>query len=364
MIGIIDQENLVCRICKNKNLFHLDVGSLMFSPVSHAPDFHEYENFVCLSCGVVSMQPEPSDADLVDHYNNVYRESDLAFKVRGKTIDTLINFRSSGRSFQRARNFCNILDSLEITEPNTSITPLDTIIDFGAYQGMFLFAVSRIWGCKCVATDYSEDGIRFAKESLGFSGSWVTKDIYTDKYTEKVRFVTMIHILEHLRDPVRFLEHLRKNILKETGVLYIEVPNLYGIPLCDPTHFFTFSSASLEYLLSVSGFKILYLATSGEPADETFFARSNEENLMCLAVPIKNVVKTSVQEIDGNLFQRQLTKSYKKHSMNGLMRYILEVKQHMLRCLVYIVFICFIEIFSTKLSLKLANLIGLRRGKL
>ena len=85
---------------------------------------------------------------------------------------------------------------------------------------------------------------------------------------------------------------------------------------------------------------------------------------MCSVIDVKNVVKTSVQEIDGNLFQRQLTKSYKKHSMNGLMRYILEVKQHMLRCLVYIVFICFIEIFSTKLSLKLANLIGLRRGKL
>jgi hypothetical protein len=72
------------------------------------------------------------------------------------------------------------------------------------------------------------------------------------------------------------LEHLRKNILKKTGVLYIEVPNLHGIPLCDPTHFFTFSRVSLEYLLNASGFEVLYLTTSGDPADETFFARSDE----------------------------------------------------------------------------------------
>ena len=360
---ISSKDNLICRICDKNGLFKLDVGSLFFSPVSYAPNFHEYNNFVCLSCGVVSGQPEPRETELIDHYNNVYRESELAFKVDDKTIDTIINFRSSGRSFQRAKTFYNVLQSVKKTHPAAQILPTDTIIDFGAYQGMFLSAVARIWACNCVATDYSKSGISFATNTLGFKDSWVTKDIYTDSYREKVRFVTMIHVLEHLREPVRFLSHLRKNILKDTGFLYIEVPNLYGIPLCDPTHFFTFSRSSLENLLSVSGFKLLYLSTGGDPVDETFFARSNEENLICLAVPDKTIVRFESQKLDGYLVQKQITKSYRRHSVKGLLRYILEIKRHILRCFVYLIFIIFIEPFSTKLSLKLAGYIGLRRRK-
>ena len=360
---ISEQNNLICRICGEKSLFKLDVGSLLFSPVSYAPDFHEYENFVCLSCGVVSGQPEPGETELIDHYNNVYRESELAFKADDKTIDTLINFRSSGRSFQRAKTFYSVLHSVKTSHPGAQILPTDTIIDFGAYQGMFLSAVARIWGCNCVATDYSKSGISFAKHTLGFKDSWVTKDIYTDRYKEKVRFVTMIHVLEHLREPVRFLLHARRNILTETGFLYIEVPNLYGIPLCDPTHFFTYSHSSLENLLKVSGFKVIYLTTGGDPVDETFFARSDEENLICLAVPDNTNFPFTAKKINGDLFQKQLTKSYRKHSTKAVLRYILEIKRHIFRCLVYLIFIIFIEPFSTKLSLKLAKQIGLRRDK-
>jgi len=361
MESIIDNNTLFCRICNSKNLYALDVGSLFFSPVSYAPKFHNYENFVCGSCGVVSSQPEPNEIDLITYYNNAYRQSDLAFKIENKTIDTLINFRSSGRSFQRAKNFYNMLKNTKNLNHHIEITKKDTIIDFGAYQGMFLSAVSQIWGCKCVATDYSLSGIDFAKTTLGFTDSWVTRDIYKDKFKEKVRIASMVHVLEHLREPRRFLEHLRTNILKKNGILYIEVPNLYGIPLCDPTHFFTYSYSSLEYLLNISGFKVLNISTGIEPTDETFFARSKEENLMCIAISDKVLQSHNIKNFNFILFRKMLTKSYLKHSKNALIRYIVETKKHVFRCLIYFLFIFVIEIFSTKLSLKLAKYIGIRK---
>ncbi|MBL6933136.1 MAG: class I SAM-dependent methyltransferase [Rhodospirillales bacterium] len=261
--------------------------SFLFPGSSHSPEFHVFENYICPGCGVVSSQPELTDEALAEHYNSTYRHSRDAIKVNGKDIDSPIDMTVGGRSMARVRNFHDVITANAGKLAGVVPEKDDLVIDFGAYQGMFLHGVKLLWDCRCLAYDYSQNGINFAKDFLGFELSKIADDIYTDTFDEKAKFATMIHSLEHLREPVQFLGHMRNDILADDGYLYIEVPNLYGITLCDPLHFFTYSSESLIRLLNLSGFEVLEMRTSGFPVTVEFTAHNDEQNMICLARPAK-----------------------------------------------------------------------------
>ncbi|NOT63036.1 MAG: class I SAM-dependent methyltransferase [Acidobacteria bacterium] len=77
--------------------------------------------------------------------------------------------------------------------------------------------------------------------------------------------VTMWHVLEHLSDPLSAL-HKAKKILKDDGLLVIEVPNsdcltfhlfkTHWTPLGIPWHFQHFTPKTLSSILSTAGFTV------------------------------------------------------------------------------------------------------------
>lgn len=350
---------MICRICGDDGLEPLAVEAFLLPGNSYAPDFHEYENYICPGCGVVSGQPEPSDEKLSEHYNLAYRVSRDALMIGEKLIDTPIDFTVGGRSMARVRNFHDMVNAS--TGKQADVTPRsdDLVIDIGAYQGMFLHGVSELWGCRCLATDYSREGIRFARDFLGFDASKVTEDIYTDTFGEKARFVTMIHSLEHLREPVRFLNHLKDNVLAGDGYLYIEVPNLYGIALCEPAHFFTYTKESLTYLLEQCGFEILDMRTSGYPVIREFTAHNDEQNLTCLARP-GNHSKSESVKIDVDGVRRRLRRAHGRHSLDAIVRQLRRALIETARFLYYLVFAGLLDRLSSGLALWLAGKLGRR----
>jgi SAM-dependent methyltransferase len=76
--------------------------------------------------------------------------------------------------------------------------------------------------------------------------------------------VAAFHVLEHLTDPVRFLAFARR-ALKEEGILYLAVPNLYTLHpdlielffLCRNWHVQTFTPESLAGLVGRGGFEVV-----------------------------------------------------------------------------------------------------------
>ncbi len=75
--------------------------------------------------------------------------------------------------------------------------------------------------------------------------------------------ITMWHVLEHTRDPLRTLRHAR-SLLRPDGILVIEVPNLnfivrksYRCPFSSVLHLFHFSPATLAAVFHQSGFQPL-----------------------------------------------------------------------------------------------------------
>ena len=350
-----------CRICNGGRLIPLRIDSFLFPSTSYAPNFHEYKNYICSDCGVVSSQPEPDEDQLIAHYNSIYRQSRDAYEIGVKVLDSPIDLQVSARSLKRVKNFHTAVSRNVQHTPSFKPGSNDTVVDFGAYQGMFLYGLSQLWDCRCIATDYNKNGIEFARSNFGFYESRVTDDIYSDTFDERVSISTMVHSLEHLREPVRFLTHLRQNILNADGFLYIEVPNLYGIPLCEPTHFFTYSGKSLTFLIEHSGFEVLDLFTSGIPETPEFAGHNDVQNLICLARPKAQPDTASAPGVNVELIRRQLQRSYARHSAASVTRQLKTAIHEMLKFFYYFWFAIVLERLSPSLMARLARLIGVRR---
>jgi len=353
-----------CRICEGHVLVPLQVDSFLFPTISYAPEFHEYENYICSDCGVVSGQPEPAEDRLIEHYNTAYRQSRDAHEIDGTLIDAPIDMSITGRALGRVRNFHSAITRNKHKHPELTPSADEVIVDFGAYSGMFLHGISQLWDCRCIATDYNEKGVEFARAVFGFEDSFVTSDIYSDTFDEKVKFATMIHSLEHLREPLRFLAHLRENILKPDGYLYVEVPNLYGIALCDPTHFFTYSVDSMTYLMERGGFEVVDIFTSGFPQTPEFTGQNDIQNLICLARPLSSPAPAKRPAVDVDQIHRQLQASYFRHSVANLKRQFRLAARETAKFFYYLLFSVVLEKISPKLMARLARFLGLRgQGK-
>ena len=224
----IENSAQLCEICGSNAYIPIDFTSFLFRTSSSLPEVNEYCNHICAGCGVITPYPPPDIQKLVAHYQGEYRASRYAVKAGDRSIEPPISIPWSGVSFQRFQSFLNAVNDVADTWPDAVPTTKDTIIDYGAYQGLFLYAAGKVWGSQGIAYDFSRTGIEFARDALGLKQSQVAQDIYVDTFQERARFVTLVHSFEHLDKPLKFMAHLRDNILTEDGWVYLEVPNAFG----------------------------------------------------------------------------------------------------------------------------------------
>lgn len=287
---------LSCPLCGGVQCDAFNPQSLLFPSVSANKLLPRHRNYLCSRCGVVFMYPVPPLEQLIAYYNDAYRKGEFSIEVNGRYIDPPIQFPESATSFSRFRNFVVCVGRVKSTLADVVPVDDDVMIDIGGYQGMFLCAAKQAYGVGGIVVDFNEQGVQFARTALGFRDSAVIGDVYRYVPPARARFVSMVHSLEHVDDPVRLLRHVKADVLKEGGYLYIEVPNLFGSPLNDPVHFFTYSADSLSYLLNLSGFEVVYLEAAGNPHAPLTIA-NDELVLVCLARPATSV--TAPRPLDG-----------------------------------------------------------------
>ncbi|NQV82518.1 MAG: methyltransferase domain-containing protein [Rhodospirillales bacterium] len=353
----MNTENPVCGICGAQKAFRLNIETFFFPDQSHTPDFHTFDNYLCRGCGIVFAHPQPDEAALARYYDSAYRQSPHADTIGGQKIDIPIYPEKMGPSFARFRNLHDAIRALAASHADCLPGSEDTIVDLGAYQGLMAYAATKVWGCQGIAIDYNRDGIAFARDFLGLKLSRSTDDLFAETFTHKPRFVTMFHSLEHLREPERFLVHLRQNILAEYGYLYVEVPNLYGTPLADPTHFYTYSKQSLTYVLEKSGYRILHLSLSGHPQVANFLGRNEEQNIICIARPDPALAAPIAPEIDAEQVQRDIRRHYLVHGGRGVARQLRLVISEAVRLVYYFVFAVVLDRVAPGMSRRLLKII-------
>jgi 2-polyprenyl-3-methyl-5-hydroxy-6-metoxy-1,4-benzoquinol methylase len=317
---------ILCRICDSKKNQIINPVSYFFPTTSSSPDFHQYHNYYCGQCGIIYMHPLPSKEKLVNHYQGSYRKSDFAISTNTnsgtkKLIDLPIKIPLSGYSFLRFENFIDLLEDAPKTKAPTEN---DLFIDYGGYQGFFLYAVKKTYGCKVFNYDFSQDGIRFAKGAFDIEGM-VASDIESDIFPKKAQYVSLVHVFEHLISPNSFLCHLKKNVLHDDGILYIEVPNAFGYPMSDPTHFFTYTEASIRNILMLNGFEVIKLKIHGNP-QYGLEIDSDRMNISLLARQSfnSNFKVELIQPLSHDAITSQLKSSYLRIHLSYSLRIMLD----------------------------------------
>jgi len=155
------------------------------------------------------------------------------------------------------------------------------LLDVGAGKGEFL-AAAKMRGWEVFGVEPSRNFVNYAKEKYGIDikNSFLKESDFPELFFDAV---TLNMTLEHVDNPHNLLRIINK-ILKKTGILYIEVPNMdsgllkiinlyYRIkgkcwsaslsPLHPPYHCYGYQKMSLIKLCSLNGFKIKKIAIWG-----------------------------------------------------------------------------------------------------
>jgi SAM-dependent methyltransferase len=136
-------------------------------------------------------------------------------------------------------------------------------LDIGSSAGALLLEFRRAYGCESFGVEPGEAYRSFSKK-LGLQ---VVADLADLDRNQRKSFdlITMAHVLEHVPDPVGYLDELRELWLAPNGHLLIEVPNLFGHPAFELAHLTAFSKSTLSQILHEAGYQVVAQKVHGAP---------------------------------------------------------------------------------------------------
>jgi 2-polyprenyl-3-methyl-5-hydroxy-6-metoxy-1,4-benzoquinol methylase len=211
----------------------------------------EFHYFNCSECGTVFCDPLPKGLELAayykDHFNYSWFEEHLPFKKI--------------QAAHRWQRIASLFHKYNIRQGR--------LLDVGCGHGLFLSHAQRArWST--VGIDYQSLATRHAREKLGLEV--VEGDLRTVILEDRLKasqfdFVTAWHCLEHVPDPLNYLEEITM-VLGPSGKVLIAVPNAEALGMklmredwiwCQPpyVHVTHFTEKSLALLARRSGLNIL-----------------------------------------------------------------------------------------------------------
>ena len=212
------------------------------------------EVFQCPSCRLAFAHPVPSREEFSEIYSESYFQSDSRYT----------GFTDYSKS--RSRQFC---EGRIFTKKMKKIRQSGKMLDAGCATGFFLEGVRSAGGWETYGVELSGWAAGEANKKPGLR---VTAGALEDaEFPENSFDVVVIRdLLEHVADPVTFLEKCNK-VLKSGGRIFIKVPNgrcnlqpyidahrKYGEPVnITQAHLFYFEPENLRILFKRCGFRII-----------------------------------------------------------------------------------------------------------
>jgi hypothetical protein len=223
-------------------------GSLNHTPFERLDDVGIQLDYVfCLGCGVVFQRERPDADDLSSYYRETYRAI-----VQGSEAPTEKDLRVQAG---RARALMPLVTSC--------MQEIRVHLDVGSSAGSLLREVQKLYNCKSIGIEPG-DAYRSYSRQLG-TRTVSDLDQLPSELRGRIDFVSMVHVLEHLAEPVRYLETIRRDWMAEEGALLLEVPNLYGHSCFEAAHLTAYSPAALKETLRRAGYEVLSLNRHGAP---------------------------------------------------------------------------------------------------
>jgi 2-polyprenyl-3-methyl-5-hydroxy-6-metoxy-1,4-benzoquinol methylase len=204
----------------------------------------------CSRCGFYHQTRDYSLERLQRIYQGGYRNPEF----RSETIEESFK-RISSMPYARSENK-NRYDWYSQT------CNINNILDIGSGIGVWP-ALLKSYGANVVCVEENKYSTKFITESLGLPCYKKLADIHS-----RFETITLIHVLEHIQDPILFLTSLHRLMysygnLDITSELFIEVPDDQEFNYLEKDHdefnschVYFYSMASLYKILEKSGFLV------------------------------------------------------------------------------------------------------------
>lgn len=137
----------------------------------------------------------------------------------------------------------------------------DSILDIGCGNGSFLDSVSSIYN-NVFGSEFNKYALKIAKSKIK---KLVVLSEDLDEVEEKFDVITMWHVLEHISNPIKFLDQVI-NLMHNDSVLIIEVPNSDSVNfkifnenynwISLPEHLFYYNEKSLRKIFEIKNLEI------------------------------------------------------------------------------------------------------------
>jgi hypothetical protein len=222
-------------------------GHSDFETVSESDKFkHEIENVVCKTCSFTFMNPAPTEAALEDFYKNRYWEFFFSPKPSEKML-------AITKNVERANYHCEYIKS------KIDWDSVFSFIDVGGGDGSLIKSFKRNSdeNKEFILVEPSDDYRLFAVENNSCTSDHDSLSQVVKSSAR--RLISMVHSLEHISNPMRFLSNLSV-LLNEGDYLFIDVPDVFGywhVSEVHIAHMSHFNTQTLSYAASINGFEVI-----------------------------------------------------------------------------------------------------------
>lgn len=285
-----------CPLCNHSHLAVLEEKH-NFESFTTMGDIFSFEigATACRQCGFMFLNPRAGQAQMHKYYS---RQSRIprSLKSMSKPFSRLLDMQVS---FIRQH-----------WEPPIGAR----LLDIGGAEGFFLERLSHDVPGDAIC-EIIEPSTKYAETAqLVLPTAVIHRCMLEDAHLNEKAFdlVSLRHVLEHLQSPREALQIIRK-LLKPTGVLHLELPNVAHWPpsvssMVHHEHLNYFTSDTMNYALALEGFQLIALEEWNDNPESSGFAYPV---LRVIAAPSNNpaVIVPSGSKVPENYKRQQRTRS-------------------------------------------------------
>lgn len=211
-------------------------GHAGYTIVSTTTRHHNAFNVAqCTKCGTLRINPYLSDEAVEIYYKEIYGP----IKRKNMTADQLFTrqSKSADEMYEMISRFA-LKDSL--------------ILDYGSGAGGRMMRLKKEGYANVHLFDYDRKYLEYG----------ISKGFKQHEAGNRYDLITLSHVLEHVNQPVEFLQALASDYLNPNGKIYVEVPMFENhtklLGDFHLAHKFYFTAPSLAILAKIAGFKALH----------------------------------------------------------------------------------------------------------
>ncbi len=230
-----------CLLCGANNTAQFDRREFRGHPVT---------NVICRVCGLVYQSPRMTAAESQAFYETEYR---LLYQGQEGPNPKDVAVQSA-----RARVTLEFISQ--------SISSAAHILDVGCSTGLLLQQFQSHLQARVYGVEPGNLYRQYA-QSQGLE-VYASLDELQQAGLPRFKLVSMMHVLEHLPDPVDYLQKLRTQFLESGGWLLLEVPNLYAHDSFEVAHLISFSDHTLTQVVQKAGYRVDRLRSHGLPRSQ------------------------------------------------------------------------------------------------